>query len=138
MSPPPLDFLALALLVLMALAAILMRLRSAGEDVAATSKRPSADPFYRHDPVWLPLPLTGLKDAWPQQKDYLPEDIERLLAQDTPAAPVDEDAAGLETALQPQPQTFASVGVARLSWLLTLSLVLLALFFLLLRLLMAV
>ena len=138
MSSPTLDFFALALLVLMALAAILMRLRSAGEDVEVTSHRPSSDPFYRHDPNWLPLSLTGLEEAMTGPKSYLPEDIHQLLAPAERLEEDDADAAGLESALHPQPQTFASVGVSRLAWVVTLFVALLALFFLLLRLLVTV
>ena len=131
---PSLDFLALALLVLAALIAIVFRFlfhdadrgeAFVGEDVF--------DHQRRYDPAGMELPVTGLGEGvfFVEGNGYLPPDINRLLTGPAERA-LQDDAAGLESALKPGPAPYANENALHLAWAITAFVILLGLIFLLL------
>jgi len=131
---PSLDILALTLLAFIALIVIFLRLRFPADELATVEG--DSDIFYRQhesDPATMALPVTGLSEGalFTAGDGYLPASITQLLLAKDEDAGGDADAAGLAAGLHPVPKTSADKTFIRITWALTLFILLLGLTFLL-------
>lgn len=131
---PSLDILALTLLAFIALIVIFLRLHFPADEPTTTEGE--SEIFYRQhesDPAAMALPITGLSEGslWAASNGYLPASISQLLQDKDECVGDDADAAGLAAGLHPAPPTSADKTLIRLTWTLTLFVLLLGLTFLL-------
>ncbi len=135
MMAPSIDFLALALLALIALIAIFLRLRFVDDEMLESFTEREQTLLYRqqqYDPAHSPLPLTGLGEDVVWGEGYLPAAINRWLLARLDAEAGDDDAAGLDAVLHPGPKIAPDRGGLRLMWTAAAFVILLGLIFLLL------
>ncbi len=130
------DYLALALLALTAVIALFLRVRFGAGDDASEQKAADDDLFFHQqhlDPRSMRLPLTGLgQDALLRSSaGYLPEEMARLLQEKSSAA--GDETTDLAAMMRLRPRANTDQVMAYFSWTVTVFVVLLGLFFLLLR-----